>query len=231
MTQAAEAGVGTVRERLDRALLDYLASLPVDDISDITVDAVAQLAGVSRATAYRYLGSRDDLLYRAAIALAQAHLASCAAILNRTRTVAERIEESFAYTVRETQADQRLQKLLHSPRATAIDEAVRSMAADLMKPAVCAGQQDGQVRTDVSADDLIMWMIEQLYVVDRVCRTEDAARQWVRRFVIPVFAPHAVPDLGRAAQVRVILDDATRQLALLDRTVAAARSAVGEHDA
>jgi AcrR family transcriptional regulator len=226
MAQPAEAGRGTVRERLDRALLDCLASPPGDDLGEVTVEAVAQAAGVSRATAYRYLGSREELHYRAAITLAEAHLARCAAILARTRTVAERVEESFAYVVRETSGDERLRLLLRSARAAAIDEALRAMSAELMEPSVRAGQEDGQVRTDVPAEELIGWLVEQVYVIERLSLTEEKARLWVRRFIIPVLGPPG--GSGLASQVCAILDDVGRQLKVIDRTVAAARTAVAD---
>jgi AcrR family transcriptional regulator len=231
MTQAAEAGLGTVRERLHRGLLECLASMPGDDISEVTVEAVAESAGVSRATAYRHLGDRGELLYQAAIALAEAHITRCAAILDQTRTVAERVEEAFAYTVREASGDTRLQLLLRSPRADAIDQAIRAMTTDLMGPAIRAGQQDGQVRTDVPADDLLAWQIEQLYVVERLALSENSVRLWVRRFIIPALTPPPGAGLGHTAQLRAILDDTARQLEHLDRTVAVARTVLGDPSA
>ena len=58
-----------VRERLNEALVLYLNELTIEDISDLNIDAVAQTAGVSRATAYRHFGDRDGLLFEAAIEL------------------------------------------------------------------------------------------------------------------------------------------------------------------
>jgi AcrR family transcriptional regulator len=223
MTESAEVA-GTIRARLDEALLDYLRSVHGDDgLGDISVDAVAQAAGVSRATAYRYLGSRDELLYRAAIMLAQAHMGRCEEILSRTATVAERLEEAFAYTVRETTGDVLLQLLLRSPRAEAIDQALRAMTGDLFSNAVRAGQDDGQVRTDVSAEELIVWQVEQLYVVVRLALDEEQARLWVRRFMVPALRPAGETDGGLKPHVRAVLDDVHRRLQDLDRTVSTAR--------
>ena len=102
------------------------------------------------------------------------------------------------------------------------------MTADLMGPAIHAGQQDGQVRTDVPADELLAWQIEQLYVADRLGLSENDVRLWVRRFIIPALAPPRGPGLGHTAQLRAILDDTARQLEQLDRTVAAARTVLGD---
>ncbi|TFV88885.1 TetR/AcrR family transcriptional regulator [Blastococcus sp. CT_GayMR16] len=228
MTETVEVA-GTIRVRLDEALLDYLRSVHGDGaLGEISVDAVAQAAGVSRATAYRYLGSRDELLYRAAIMLAEAHMGRCEEILSRTATVADRLEEAFAYTVRETTGDELLQLLLRSPRAEAIDEALRAMTGDLFSEAVRAGQEDGQVRTDVSAPELIAWQVEQLYVVVRLALDEEQARSYVRRFMVPALRPAGEPDAGLKPHVRAVLDDVHRRLQDLDRSVGRARSALDD---
>jgi AcrR family transcriptional regulator len=190
------------------------------------VEAVAQVAGVSRATAYRYLGSRDEVLYRAAIMLAEAHMERCAEILSRTPTVASRLEEAFAYTVRETTGDVLLQLLLQSPRAEAIDAALRAMTGDLFSSAVRAGQDDGQVRTDISAEELIAWQVEQLYVVVRLSLDEEQARLYVRRFMVPALGPPGETAAGVKPQARAVLDDVQRRLHDLNETVSAARTSL-----
>jgi AcrR family transcriptional regulator len=228
MTESVEV-TGTIRARLDEALLEYLQAAHGDDgLGDISVDAVAQVAGVSRATAYRYLGSRDELLHRAAIMLARAHMGRCEAILSRTPTVAARLEEAFAYTVRETTGDVLLQLLLRSPRAEAIDEALREMTRELFSSAVRAGQEDAQVRSDVSAEELIVWQVEQLYVVVRLALDEEQARLWVRRFMVPALRPPGEVDGGLKPHVRAVLDDVHRRLQDLDRSVARARASLDE---
>src|SRR3978361_2198902 len=90
---AAVAQPETIHERIDRAVSSYLGSLTTQDIGQITVEAVAQLAGVSRATAYRYLGSRDNLVYLAALSLTRDHVARVHAILERLPTFSERLQE------------------------------------------------------------------------------------------------------------------------------------------
>jgi AcrR family transcriptional regulator len=228
MTESVEVA-GTIRARLDEALLDYLRAVHGEGaLGEISVDAVAQAAGVSRATAYRYLGSRDELLYRAAIMLAQAHMGRCAELLARAPSVADRLEEAFAYTVREARGDELLQVLLRSPRAQAIDEALREMTRDLFADAVRAGQEDGQVRTDVSAEELIAWQVEQLYVVVRLTLDEEQARTYVRRFMVPSLRPPGEAAGGLKPHVRAVLDDMHRRLQELDRSVGRARSSLDD---
>jgi AcrR family transcriptional regulator len=228
MTDYASIASATVRERIDTALAEYLGSLTGHDLGEITVEAVAQEAGVSRATAYRYLGSRDELLYRSAIVLAQGHMGRCLEILEQTPTMAARMEEAFAYTVRETAQDVLLQLLLRSARADAIDEALRVMTGDLFRDSVEGGQADGQVRSDVTAEELIAWQVEQLYVVFRLRLDEEAARLWVRRFLVPAVRPPGGSDAGLRPQVRAVLDDVHRRLREVDRSVTAAWDAMDD---
>jgi AcrR family transcriptional regulator len=228
MTEAVDLSRGTIRERLDRALVDYLATMTDHSLAELTIEAVAQEAGVSRATAYRYLGSREELLHRAALALAAGHIERCATILGRTTTVAARVEESFAYVARETSRDALLQLLLHSPRSSVIDTALREMSADMMGTAVREGQTDGQVRSDISADELISFLIEQLYVVERLGRDEPQTRLWVRQFVLPALRPPEGPDRGLKPQLRVALAEVQRKLAELDDLVGVTRDTLTE---
>ena len=228
MIDPGDAASGNVRGRLERALTEHLASLPSHDLREISVEAVAQVAGVSRATAYRYLGSRDDVLYRAAIMLAEAHMERCGEILSRAPTMAARLEEAFAYTVRETTGDVLLQLLLRSPRAEAIDAALRAMTVDLFWSAVRAGQEDGQVRNDVTAEELIAWQVEQLYVVVRLALDEEQARLYVRRFMVPALGPPGERGGGVKPQARAVLDDVQRRLQDLNETVTSARRSLDD---
>src|ERR1700761_7949512 len=106
------APITTVRERLNAALVDYLSTSPADDLNDISVEAIANSAGVSRATAYRHFGDREGLLFHAAIILTERHAERAIQVISRMPTMAGRIEEGFAYTAREIRTDKKLRMLL-----------------------------------------------------------------------------------------------------------------------
>ena len=225
MTQLSDVVHESVRQRLDRGLRDILDGLDADDLSAVTVEAVAQEAQVSRATAYRHLGSREELLRRAAIGLVEGHISKCQDALYRTTTVAQRVEEYFVYNLRESARDRRIQVLRESPRTSGIVAAIREMTSTVLGPALQSGQLEGQVRDDIPVDDLVTWIIDQVEILNRQVRsmTEDEVRVWVRRFILPVLDPPGNADGRLRAQVRSLLDDVQVRLQEVNVSIAAGR--------
>jgi AcrR family transcriptional regulator len=198
--------MSTVRERLNVALVEYLATLPVEDLDEISVEAVANVAGVSRATAYRHFGDREGLLFHAALLLTRRHADRAIELISKMPTVSARIEEGFAYTAREIRSDKMLRMLLTSRRSAAIDSVIRSLSIEISSESLRAGQLDGQVRCDISVDDLIDWTNEQQHVAIRLGLDEESARQWVRRFVVPVLRPQNT-DTPLMSEMNVVFGD------------------------
>ena len=223
MSTATETLNQTVQQRLDAGLMEHLQALEGTDINDVTVEAVAKAAGVSRATAYRYLGSREELLRRAALALVSGHADQCREAVARATTVAQQVEETFAFTIRQTIQDRHLQMLMKSPRTAGLIEAVQGLMASILLPTLQEGQRAGQVRDDLSADELITWLLEQLHLLTRKRLTEDQARQWVQNFVIPVLDPPGNADGRLRSQVRALLDDVQGRLQEVNVSIVAGR--------
>jgi AcrR family transcriptional regulator len=196
----------TVQQRLDIGLMEHLNALEGTDINDVTVEAVAKAAGVSRATAYRYLGSREELLRRAALALVSGHADQC--------------REAVA---RATIQDRHLQMLVKSPRTAGLIEAVQELMASILLPTLHEGQRAGQVRDDLSADELIAWLLDQLHLLTRKRLTEEQSRQWVQTFVIPVLDPPGNADGRLRSQVRALLDDVQGRLQEVNVSIVAGR--------
>ena len=224
MTQLSDVDHESIRERLDRGLNEILDSFAKDDLSSVTIEAVAQAAKVSRATAYRHLGSREELLRRAAIGLVEGHIHRCQEALSRTTTVAQRVEEYFVYNVRESARDRRIQVLRDAPRTAGIATAINEMISTVLGPALQSGQLDGQVRDDVPVEELIAWIIDQTEALGRHhVNTEDQVRTWVRRFVLPVLDPPGNADGRLRSQVRSLLDDVQVRLQEANVSIAAGR--------
>jgi AcrR family transcriptional regulator len=205
MTEAASP-ITTVRERLNVALVEYLSTLSVDSIDEVTVEAVANAAGVSRATAYRHFGDREGLLFHAALLLTKRHAELARELLAQIPTVSARTEEGFAYTAREIRADKMLRLLLTSPRSAAIDSVVRALSVEISGDSLRSGQLDGQVRTDLTVDELIDWINEQQHVAIRLGLDESAVRTWVRRFVVPALRPQNT-DVPLKSEMSVVFGD------------------------
>jgi AcrR family transcriptional regulator len=190
-------------------------------LNDLSIDVVARAAGVSRATAYRHLGTREELRFRAAITLAQAHVQRCMDLLDQLHGAAAKIEEAFAYTARESMRDPLLQVLLlESRRTTGIDDAIHSLSDQITGPVIAAGQVTGEIRGDLSVDEIISWLVEQLYVMLRLRHDDVSARTWVRTFVLPCLFPWAT-DGGGPAEVRARLALVAERVRELDEAVTA----------
>jgi AcrR family transcriptional regulator len=202
----AAARMTSVQERLNLGLVEYLSALSVGDIDEVTVEAVANAAGVSRATAYRHFGDREGLLHQAAQLLTRRHADAAKSLLSQLATVAARTEEGFAYTAREIQADKTLRLLLTAPRSAAIDSVVRALSVEISGEYLRLGQLDGQVRADLTIDELIDWINEQQHLAIRRGLDEHAVRRWVRRFVIPALRPQHREVLSKSEMVELFGD-------------------------
>jgi AcrR family transcriptional regulator len=195
-----------LQERLDLALLDCLSALTTEEVGERNIGAVAHAAGVSRATAYRHFGGKEGLLFRAAVPPTRGHAVAASGIIRQMPTVAARIEEGFAYTAREIKTDGMLRLLLRSRRSSGIDEVIKSISMEINAETFRAAQLTGEVRADVTVEDLLDWIVEQQHVAVGLELDEAAARAWVRRFVLPVVRPQSA-SAGLTAEVTAVVND------------------------
>ena len=136
-------------------------------------------------------------------------------------TVAAKVEEAFGYAAREIKVDKILRMLLTSRPSAAIDAAIRAMSLDIMGQAYRNGQLDGQVRDDLSIDELIDWLAEQRQIVTRLELDEEQARTWVRRFVLPALRPSGGED-AIVPEIKAVLLDIENKMDALNAVVARA---------
>jgi AcrR family transcriptional regulator len=223
MSETATGEAPAAPVRLDRALIEYLDTLSLDNISDVSIDAVAQAAGVSRASAYRHFGDRDGLLFRAAMELTRQHAVVVMESLSHTATVAAKVEEAFAYSARQARVDKVLRLLLLTRRPQAIDDATRALSLEIMGPVYRQGQCDGEVREDLSVEEIIAWLSEQRQVVGRLQLDEEHARSYVRNFIAPVLRPQEDP-LTTTPEVTAVLASMEARVLALHEVVNRARS-------
>ena len=100
--QAERSDDGTVRERLIRA-----ADVEVDEhgVDGLRVDAAARRAGVSRATAFRQLGTVSELLIQVALLRAERHIQAVHHLMQSKKGAFAKIEAALIYTARELPTD------------------------------------------------------------------------------------------------------------------------------
>jgi AcrR family transcriptional regulator len=212
-----------VRSRLDRALIDFLRTISAEELDSVSVEAVAQAAGVSRATAYRHFGDREGLLFHAAMELTRRHAEVVADLVAGLPTLAAKVEEALAYMAAQIKVDRMLHMLLTSHRSPEIGRALHQLSQQIMGPAYQAAQRDGQIRNDVSVDELLRWIAEQRQVMIGLRLSEADARVWVRAFVLPALRPQG-PSTASGPELRAVLADLDDRVAALGAVVRRTRA-------
>jgi AcrR family transcriptional regulator len=192
----AAADDGTVRSRLIRAGDELIAERGIDAVQ---MEAVAKRAGVSRATAFRQLGSVSEVLVQVALHRAQRHIDAVHQLM-RTKTGAfAKIEAALTYTARELPTDPAITVLIAGHSASVHDPRVHQAAMGVMGPVLEDGQRNDEIRTDVPLDELVDYLVEQTYLAaEELDRSEAAAKRRFRLFVAPALEARS----GNAGEYR-----------------------------
>jgi AcrR family transcriptional regulator len=177
---------GTVKDRLIRAADAEIAARGIDAVQ---MDAVAKNAGVSRATAFRQLGSVSEMLVQVALLRARRHVAAVEGIMAGKTGVFAKLEAALVYTARELPSDPSIAALIAQHSKSVHDPRVHRVAVDAMAPVLIEGRQTGEIRTDIEVDEMVDFLVEQTYLAaEEIERSDDETRRRFRHFVIPALA-------------------------------------------
>src|SRR5262245_7197879 len=102
----SEAGV---RARLVQAADSVITTRGIDST---TIDAVALAAGVSRATAFRHLGKREDMIVAVGVRRAATYGRECTTRMNVYQNALAQLEIAFQYLARAIPDDDVMKELL-----------------------------------------------------------------------------------------------------------------------
>jgi AcrR family transcriptional regulator len=178
-----EADDSSVKARLIRAADAEIAEFGPDAVQ---MEAVAKRAGVSRATAFRQLGSIAEVVLQVALLRSQRHIATVRTLMDGKTGTFAKIEAALTYTARELPTDPSIAALIAQHSASVHDPRVHQASMDLLGPVLREGQRHGEVRTDLDLDELVDFLVEQSYLAaEELDRSEDTARKRFRQFVIP----------------------------------------------
>lgn len=157
-------------------------------------EAVAHRAGVSRATAYRQIGSVSQLLTQVGLRRAQKYIACLHVVMDAEEGALAKLEATMIYGARILPEEPIVLDLISRQFTTAVDPEVYKMINDLIRPAVAAGQRCGELRDDVGLDEIITYVVEQSYFATHAHdRSAAAVRRRFRTFVEPAIASSAGP--------------------------------------
>jgi AcrR family transcriptional regulator len=177
---------GTVKDRLIRAADSEIAAR---GINAVQMEVVAKVAGVSRATAFRQLGSVSEMLVQVALLRARRHVANVEAIMASKTGVFAKLEAALVYTTRELPSDPSISALIAQHSASVHDPRVHQVAVDAMGPVLEEGQIRGEVRTDIGIGEMVDFLVEQTYLAaEEIQRSDDETRRRFRHFIIPGLA-------------------------------------------
>jgi len=179
---------GTVRDRLIEA-----ADLELAEYGSLTgrFEAVARRAGVSRATAYRQLGSVAELSTQVGLRRAQKYLDGMRDAMDREDDALAKVEVAMTFAARELPNEPIVLALISRP-GSVVDPEVHQIATDLMSSALLEGQRSGQIRADIDLELIIEYLFEQSYLATHaIDRSARAVSRRFRLFIEPVIAPKA----------------------------------------
>ena len=175
---------GTVRERLIEAAD---AEIAFSGDASPKIEAVASRAGVSRATAYRQLGTISEMLVQVALLRARRHVRAVESLMANQTGVLEKFEAAMMYTTRELPKDLTTATLINQHSASIHDPRVLDVAIALMGPVLRMGVSNGEIRGDLSTGDLARFLVEQTYLAaGQPDRSEQAVANRFRHFIAPV---------------------------------------------
>lgn len=177
----------SVRSRLIRAADEEMR---VQGTTAVTMAAVAERAGVSRATAFRQLGNSSRMIIMVGIHRARNHIARTREIISAQPDIFAKMEDVMVYTTRELPEDPVIRALVAQRPAAVLDQDIRSLTDEISGPVLMAGQAAGVIRTDVPIREMIDFLLEQTFLAaEYPDRSEKAARHRFRTFVAPALRP------------------------------------------
>lgn len=160
-----------------------------------TVEDVASVAQVSRATVYRYFAGRDDLILAVLMREVGRFIADLQALVVEQSDLATAIVEGVIYTVRAVQGDPNLALLFTGEAAgmtinvAGTSEALFRANAQFLHPILGQASESGQLREDVSLDDAAEWILRVilsvLSVTGPTSRDDDSLRRLLDQFLVP----------------------------------------------
>jgi AcrR family transcriptional regulator len=195
---------GSVKDRLIRAAD---AEIATRGINAVQMEVVAKVAGVSRATAFRQLGSVSEMLVQVALLRARRHVGAVEGIMAVKTGVFAKLEAALVYTARELPSDPSISALIAQHSESVHDPRVHQVAVDAMGPVLEEGQRSGEVRTDIGINEMVDFLVEQTYLAaEEIERSDDETRRRFRHFVIPGLAASGGSGGERVSRTMEALD-------------------------
>lgn len=205
------------RERI-LAAADRVAT--ASGVGELSIEAAAAEAGVSRASAYRCFGGRRDLVVALAHMRLERHIQVAEERMRKAPSFEAKIEELFLYLPVYQEDD--VIASLAGLRDLTSDEPIRQAGAAPLTAVIAEARERREVRDDVPVDAIVTWLLDQQWLILgwRTLAPERIRRR-VRDFVLPSIVPTACAPqnssaigtaLGQLEDARGSVDAAIRAL-------------------
>lgn len=180
-----------------RRVLDAAAAVIAREGLDVSMEAVAEEAGVTRMTVYRLLGPRDQVLVAVLLDQSAAVVDDLRALLDDdARPFAERVADIIVVVVVAVRRSPVLTFFVQGVTPTQIDDLDREdrfmgRVWALLLPSFEAAAARGELRNDARAtlDWTLRQLLVQLVVAGTTTGSVEGLREELRRFFIPSIAP------------------------------------------
>jgi AcrR family transcriptional regulator len=155
------------RREVREAILDAAWTLvTAHGLLSVTMSQIAQEAGIGRATLYKYFPDVETVLHAWHDRQVSRHLTELAAVRDQTAGVSGRLEavlQGYALiSHRRARHDSELAAMLHSSHAGEHGAHARERLHLLVRDLISDGVRDGDLRDDVSADELATYCLHAL---------------------------------------------------------------------
>ncbi len=164
-------------------------------LAKMTVEDVAQAAGVSRATVYRQVGNRDALVLAVAVRDAERTAAEAVAELRGFDSIGDWIVEGLLFCLREIPRRPVLGALVAPREVGAASRMVLTssrlieIGSSVLRPIFERARADGLLRADVELDAFMEWilriLLSYLAAPGPEDRTEADMRRLLRQMLLP----------------------------------------------
>jgi AcrR family transcriptional regulator len=172
-----------------------------------TIEDVAKIAQVSRATVYRYFAGRDELILGVLLREGNRFLERLSVRIADEPELSEAIVEGVLFTIRAIQSDENL-ALLFAPEAAGIttsiagaSDALFDITAQFLRPYFEAAQDGGTLRAGVDLDEAAEWVLRAILSMVSFDgprqRGDDDLRRYLQTFLVPALVSPQVPASTR----------------------------------
>jgi AcrR family transcriptional regulator len=187
---------GALRHASDKLVAAAEEFIDRGEIGQATVGAIADAAGVHRVTFYRHFPDKESLIVEVLVRRSAPVLEHAAQTLQSGDFFPNGLIETMATAITEARAKPGLLAALgvyptdDVPHTAGASARFLERAVDITAPHVAAAQKAGVLRRDLSAEEIVQWLLETC-LSSLMFRPDDSAedvRLHLVKFVVPAIA-------------------------------------------